>query len=128
MSTCFRSIFSLLTLLFISHTHAIITDREGCGFIEIKDTNYILHLKGSPYERGYQHGRLLKTMIQRNISTFLDNKQIAVDGRTQKFIENLPSLMKFIPSHFLEEMKGVSDGSGIAMDKILLLNLFPEML
>jgi len=127
MTTYLRSILCVLTLLFISHAPAAVIDREGSGFLELKDSSYILHLKGSPYERGYQHGRLLKTMIQRNISTFIDKKQTAVDERTQKFIENLPTLMKYIPSHFLEEMKGVSDGSGIAMDKILLLNLFPEM-
>jgi isopenicillin-N N-acyltransferase like protein len=35
----------------------------------------ILHLKGTPYEMGFQHGTLLKDPIKKNVAEFIDNAQ-----------------------------------------------------
>lgn len=99
------------------------------GYLEKKQEQFILHLKGTPYERGYQHGALLKEQILRNITTYIDTAKARspIKGRVEEFTESIPLLMSFVPDHFKQELKGLSDGSGVPMEKIIALNLFPEM-
>jgi isopenicillin-N N-acyltransferase like protein len=101
--------------------------KEGDGFLEKQKGQQILHLKGTPYERGYQHGVLLKEQIQRNISTYIDRVKFPVPGRLEEFSKSIPTLLPYVPQHFMEEMKGVADGSEVPLAKIVVLNLFPEM-
>lgn len=97
------------------------------GSLERENDQWVLHLKGTPYERGYQHGTLLKEQIQHNITEYIDKSKSQVVGRAEGFIKHLPNLLTYVPDHFMEEMQGLSDGSGISINKIILLNLFPEM-
>lgn len=130
----------LLSAAFPAFSDTIAT--QGEGFLEKKNGQQILHLKGTPYERGYQHGVLLKKQIERNIATYIDNfaKVVADDVikvsdsealkialRLGEFAKNMPTLMSYIPQHFKEELQGVADGSGIEIGKIVTLNLFPEI-
>ena len=39
----------------------------------------------------------------------------------------MPIVLQHVPQTYLEEMKGLAEGSKIALEKIQLLNLFPEM-
>jgi isopenicillin-N N-acyltransferase-like protein len=105
----------------------ILQQFEG-GSLEKTEGQLVLHVKGTAYERGLQHGKLLKQLIQQNISTFLegDRPQEQKD-RALEFKRALPTLLKHIPQNILEEMKGVAEGSEIPYEKILALNLFPEM-
>ena len=88
-----------------------------------------LFLKGSPYDLGYQHGTRLKEAIAYNIKRLIDDKILANREHPQikAFLDMLPQLIEHIPHDYIEEMKGLAEGSGIAYEKILLLNLFPEM-
>jgi isopenicillin-N N-acyltransferase like protein len=97
------------------------------GSLEKQKGQWILHLKGTPYERGYQHGFLLKEQIERNISVYIDQPKFPLPGRVVEFASHLPDLMPYVPKHFIEEMQGIADGSGVALSKIVTLNLFPEM-
>ncbi len=127
-----KTVVSAFFLFLLSSTSPIFSDpitTQGNGSLEQQQGQYILHLKGSPYERGYQHGVLLKDQIQRNISTYIDKAKTnsPVPGRVEEFSKNIGTLMSFVPDHFKQEMKGLSDGSGIPIEKIVAINLFPEM-
>lgn len=102
-------------------------NKEGLGCLKEQEGQLILLLQGSPYERGYQHGTLLKESIQKNVIQFIDNDGAKQHPKARLFKEKLPTILPFIPDSILEELKGLSDGSSIAFEKILLLNLFPEM-
>lgn len=89
----------------------------------------VLHLEGTPYELGFQHGKALKKEIEINVKALLDNHILNHLGhpRIKTFHESLPSLLKFVPEDYLDEMQGLAEGAEIPFEKILLLNLFPEM-
>jgi isopenicillin-N N-acyltransferase like protein len=106
---------------------AQVTSTEGSGYLEETDGYRILHLEGTPYEMGYQHGKLLKESIEENVRQFIDKPLIGAESRTAAFFNALPNIQSHIPSSLFEEMKGLSEGSGIPLEKILFLNLFPEM-
>lgn len=117
----------LVMLMAFMPLFAAVVEREGDSFLEIVQEQQVLHLKGSPYEMGYAHGKLLKENIQRNIATYIDQKREGFSERTAGFQQNLPTLLSYTPQHLLEEMQGLADGAEVAFSKILILNMFPEM-
>ena len=119
------ALFFFLSFCFSFFLHA--DANCGKGFIEIIDGQTVLHVKGSPYEMGYQHGYLLKDKIELNIARFIDEKPPAILNMMTDFFTNMPKLVQNIPSRFIVELQGVADGSGVPYEKILLLNLFPEL-
>jgi len=100
-----------------------------CSGLYAVDSQQVLHLEGSAYDIGYQHGSLLKDQIARNVDRFIDknlppNPTPAVIAQ---FLSVLPQVIPHIPAELIEEMHGLADGSGLPYEKIVLVNLFPEM-
>eukprot|EP01094_Clydonella_sp_ATCC50884_P006231 TRINITY_DN1529_c0_g1_i1.p1 TRINITY_DN1529_c0_g1~~TRINITY_DN1529_c0_g1_i1.p1 ORF type:complete len:435 (+),score=137.22 TRINITY_DN1529_c0_g1_i1:29-1306(+) len=106
---------------------------------------YVLHMYGSPYEMGYAHGSLLKEQVNALIPELFD----WVFAQMQPYISFLPPLLQkaieelgvhgaldltyeltqqYIPSYFMEEMRGISDGSGIPMQQVVQVMMFPELI
>ena len=48
--------------------------RCGAGFLEEVDGYRVLHVKGEPYEMGYQQGALLRDDIRENVRFLFDVK------------------------------------------------------
>ncbi len=46
--------------------------RCGAGWLEVVDGYPVLHLKGSPYEVGFQHGALLKESVTENLNQIIN--------------------------------------------------------
>jgi len=65
-------IFTLLLGPAISHAETVA--RCGQGWLERIDGVMVLHVKGSPYEMGYQHGALLREDCQENFNYLLGEK------------------------------------------------------
>jgi isopenicillin-N N-acyltransferase like protein len=111
----------------IAHADIVLSQQEG--FLEKTDGQQILHLKGSSYEMGFQHGRLMKDQIAHNIARFIDSRfsSPSLPPIIENFLTVIPQVNQHIPQALIDEMQGLADGSEIPYDKILLLNLFPEM-
>jgi len=91
----------------------------------------VLTLKGSNYEQGFYHGAVLKDEIK-FIVDFMDSK-INSNGYFKNFFNRIyikfisKQYFKNIPDEYLEEIKGISDGSGIDFYSIFLLNVYDEI-
>src|SRR5438105_8704692 len=73
----------------------------------------VLHVEGQPYERGYQHGRLLAPEIAAYVRCFaaLMSPKAPADGwRNTRRLVNALFLRRF-EREYLEEMKGIADGA-----------------
>lgn len=117
--------------------------RCGAGFLEEIDGARVLHVSGTPYEMGYQHGALLKNEIHAMVRFLFDVKakefseQLQVDlgngllkikPDAKAIIGTITEIQKkFIPPAHLEEIRGVADGAEIAYDEILRANFIPEL-
>ena len=122
----FASFFLLSPLLI----EATLTQRQQNSSLEVIQEQKILHLKGSAYEIGYQHGNLLKAEIAQNIQRFIEpilSSNSLKPPVITHFMEALPQIIPHIPKALVEEMQGIADASQQPYTKILLLNLFPEM-
>lgn len=110
--------------------------RHGEGYLEKLGETCILHCKGTPYERGSQHGYLLHDLIERNVPKGL-TAAAAVCGKAIGGTpgEGLARLMlgkdiarNFMPQEFIEEIRGISDalaiaGTALDFEDILTWNL-----
>lgn len=122
----------LLVLLLSSPVGAKVLQREGKGFLEEIEGNLVLHVEGTPYEMGYQHGVLLRDKVR-------DIVEIVVYG--VGFYETLTSgtwgpnkmrsiyrrLEPHIPEKYKEEMKGLAEGAGLELEMVQLANIMPEL-
>ncbi len=110
--------------------------RCGRGFLEEIDGYKVLHLKGSPYEMGYQQGALLKTDVNELVRFLLDVKakelKVQVAGlnllNPARAIGGIAATQKkYVPARFYEELRGLADGSGVPLPDAIVANFIPEM-
>jgi hypothetical protein len=90
--------------------------REGAGYRYPQAGWIVLHIEGEPYERGYQHGRLLSSEIAGYIKCFASQQSSKApdDGwKLTRTLVNSLFLRRFDPE-YLEEMKGIADGAASA--------------
>ncbi len=76
----------------------------------------VLHIEGEPYERGYQHGKLMSAEIADQINTLATARspKSPSDGwRDQRLVINALFLRRY-DKEYLEEMKGIADGASAA--------------
>ncbi|MBI2826353.1 MAG: hypothetical protein HYX69_16880 [Planctomycetia bacterium] len=76
----------------------------------------VLHVEGAPYERGYQHGRLMAAEIVDYITTLATRrspKSPKIGWRDARILANALFLRRYDPE-YLEEMKGIADGAAAA--------------
>jgi len=84
----------------------------------------ILHLQGTPYEMGFQHGRLIKDDIQDCIYQTLG---MARSYTGFEAMEEVYDLMEpYIPLEDKEEMRGLAHGADIPLKVIHWFHAIPE--
>lgn len=110
-----------------------------------------VHLHGTHYEMGLQHGRLLSGDMKHLYTRFLTMSVLPYMSREQPFIsgffpyylderflhgnfgfeilkEAAFSLETYLPETYRDELRGISDGSGMSYSETLILNTFLDSL
>lgn len=130
----------LLIILTISVSNILISSVNIDGDSRkdvILDTTYsnlpILHLNGTPYENGFQHGQIMKGRILELVGLWkndIEKKyQVPADEFIKTFLDStdyIPAIKNWTPD-LLEEIKGISDGSGIDFNTIFAFQLIDEI-
>jgi hypothetical protein len=88
----------------------------------------VLHLYGTPYEWGVAQGTLLGPEARAMWAAFWeflvqDSGGEAQLNATLAAVERTAA--PFIPQHFVEEMRGLADATGVSYRRILWLHLYP---
>jgi len=97
--------------------------REGCstssllegGWLEERDGVKILHISGSNYEMGYQHGFLLRNETREDLRAFLNDTSLSYD----ELLEMWNITGKYIPDEYVEELHGIADGAGLRFEDVV---------
>ena len=107
--------------------HAIDTyDPLTGGWIEERNGITILHLSGTNYEMGYQHGCFLMDEIRESMRTQLvafEQSGYSYD----KLLEIWNIMSDYVPDEYKDEMQGMADGSGMSFDDICVLTTMPAV-
>lgn len=127
-----RTLLTLSLLLACTlPVQAEILAREGQGYLEKRaDGQLVLHLKGSPYEMGFQHGKLAKHLAKDNLQKIVNNQ--GEMGKSPQYTAYLlmrgdmhKRLRAHIPQRFKDELRGLAEGSGMKYADVEAGNLFP---
>ena len=89
----------------------------------------LIDLSGSPRERGRQHGKAVPDRIKRGIEMY--SKSLLKNGVDWTHLEKraeamVPVVEKFDPA-YVEEMRGIAEGSGHPFAGVMLMNARTEM-
>lgn len=125
-----RHIFLRKTITFIALIGLGLTlFAGGTGPKKLK----VLVLTGTPYERGLQHGTLLKKEIGELVPKWEKYVErlfkVKADEYIKHFLKNtgfIPAIKKWTPE-LLEEIRGIADGSGIDFDTMYVYQLLDEI-
>ena len=109
--------------------------RCGAGWLEEINGYPVLHLKGTPYEMGYQHGALLKESVAENMGRILNiegGQELVKFGpislKPRDAIKSIIAIQaKFIPEKFTQEIAGLAAGSGLDPEEMKMANFIPEL-
>jgi predicted choloylglycine hydrolase len=85
----------------------------------------IVHLQGSPFEIGYAHGKLLMEEIEDQAKLWvylIKSKFLGTNFGINLLTERAKEVEKHIPSEYLEELHGISAGSNLDYDTLLMIN------
>jgi hypothetical protein len=86
------------------------------AWLEERENVTILHVNGSNYEMGFQHGHLLQEKVQENVRAFL---HFAEEYLTRSDLLALWNISKpYVPSEYIQEIQGIADGANISFNDI----------
>ena len=112
----------ILTINIFSVSAVKNADKHGTlssGWLEIRDGIKILHVSGSNYEMGYQHGSILKEEVQQDIRAFLNYSH-----ESKEYLLSIWNLMKdYVSQEYIDEMHGMADGAEISFDDLAAANI-----
>lgn len=108
----------------------------GSGWLEKIDGTLVLHLKGTPYEMGFQHGALLKSHVQKNLKTMLHEKaggEVLIDVGPLKLapktaVEVIVQIQRpYVADRYWEELRGLAEGAEVSVKEVQVANFIPEL-
>src|SRR5437868_3047955 len=106
---------------------------SGSDLVERHPGFTLVRISGGPYERGRQHGQLLRPEV-RGLRDAFYREIIYGQGRAwaialQAVIAPIMLIMRrHVPRELELEMRGVADGAGVRYSDILVLNCFDDLL
>ena len=86
----------------------------------------VLFVRGSAYERGYQHGYLLRAEVRDNLLT-LYRRASSKYPLEEMFSEAYERMSRFIPPEYLDEMQGLAHGSKLPLHVVHAVHALPEI-
>ncbi len=113
--------------------------RLGKAWKTMQNGNILIALEGSPYEMGFQHGRLLRDEIRSGVvPIFADpishspehkNKPAALRWLMLKYLEIavFRPIEKNTPREYLEEIAGLADGAGMQYRDVFIANFKSDL-
>lgn len=84
------------------------------GWLEEQSGVTILHVSGSHYDMGYQHGYLLQEQVQQNVRAYLAHSPVPYEE-----LLGMWDIMKsYLPEAYRQELQGLADGAGLSLEEV----------
>jgi isopenicillin-N N-acyltransferase-like protein len=86
----------------------------------------VLYVSGTPYERGYQQGVLLREEVQDNLLSM--HEKLLDKFRFEELLdESYERQRPFIPQEYIDEMHGLAHGARIPLRVVHAIHALPEI-
>jgi hypothetical protein len=122
-------LFGILTAALAFAAPAMNPSRYGKRLTLGKGANAItvLYLRGTPYEMGYAHGKLCAKEVRYLAETVAPRMMKQADLSPEK-VDSIWSLYeRHLRPAYLEELRGLSDGSGVPLADLRRLHALPDI-
>ncbi|MCJ7579706.1 MAG: C45 family peptidase [Candidatus Aminicenantes bacterium] len=127
-----KSVFILITVLWVSIclTNPVISKNNNPAQ---KGNLRVLTLQGTPHERGIEHGKALKKDIHELVRLWKTDIERSYKTDADEFIKrflsetNFEKAIKRWTPELWDELKGISEGSGIDFDTMFAFQLVDEI-
>ena len=86
----------------------------------------VLYVSGTPYERGYQQGVLLRTEVRDNLLSMYE-KLLDKFQFEELLYESYERQRPFIPQEYIDEMHGLAHGARIPLKVVHAIHALPEI-
>lgn len=90
------------------------------------DLIQIVHVWGTPYERGYAQGTLLKEEISTQLVRIGEAMVKEMGGDMSLLDQVWESVKPHVAEYFLEELRGVADAAGLDLQALIRSNMIGE--
>ena len=90
----------------------------------------LVEISGSPRERGRQYGEQAAERVRLGIEHYsaqLTGSNLTADG-IKSLVRHFEPTIDAFDATYLEEMRGIADGAGVAFESVVLLNARTEIL
>lgn len=101
--------------------------------VERRDGLTIVYLSGTPYEMGRQHGEALREEVRTSVARVLGyfRRYVKIPWLGPALVnwwldDPWRQAMPLIPPAYLEELRGVADGSGVPLRELYRLHAIPD--
>ncbi len=98
-------------------------DPNEKGYLEMVDGTWVLHVKGTPYEMGYQHGALAREQVQQAMARVdrlleMAKEEVGLPRFAAEFLLGCEYrlCLPYIPERYQREMEGLADGAGVDLN------------
>ena len=133
MARHIRTVFKMFLLIAVIILYFIVYDntflipaRIENGRLTRQNGVWVLCVTGSPYEMGYAQGRLLKAWVRQGSLGYIEGLKRIARLDYDQMTEHARKVKVHIPPELLDEIRGISDGSGVDFDRLLVLHTFLE--
>ena len=116
----------------LTTNHLPLTTAEAAE-VESREGLRIVHLSGTPYEMGRQHGEALREDVRASVRQVLGyfRSYLRIPGIRAWLVnwwldDAWHQAQPFIPPQYLEEFRGLSEGSGVPMAELYRLHAIPD--
>lgn len=86
----------------------------------------VLFVSGTPYERGYQHGKLLREEVRDNL-LYLYDKVLEKYHFEELLAESYERQRPYIPQEYIDEMHGLAHGARLPLKVVHGIHALPEI-
>ena len=90
----------------------------------------LIELSGEPHARGLAYGKVAKERVHRSLDLYrgeLDRRGVKMDQVHKLARDYAPHVSAYAPD-YLEEMRGIAEGSGLTLEDIVFINCRTEMM
>ena len=109
-------------------------DVAANAYVEEVDGTPVVHLKGTPYEMGYQHGALFQEKVRAGFDAFealleLGHRETGLPVFVMNFLLDCVyrRCSPHIPDKFKRELEGLADGSGVDLAVLRRVHVISEV-
>ena len=125
--------FRTPAVLFLLSTSCLLPPATAASLPEDDRRPPVIYLDGTPYEIGHQHGTQLRAQVQHAVAHILGrfHDYLKVPVVNAWFVDwwldhSWRQSMRWIPADYLEELRGLADGSGVSLQDLWRLHAIPD--